>query len=262
MDYDFFITLVEQHAGVGREKAERAVRATLETLAERVAAGEAQDIAEALPPEVSGWLETTTDAEGFDVDEFLRRVAEREGVDIPTAERDVRAVFNAVARALSDNPVYEKEFSEMVAQLSKDFWPLLPKGPWIEVVSHDTFLQRVADRAGIRLEDAQKASEAVLETLAERIAGGEVEDLIARLPTQFHLPLRRGIERTGGKATKMSVDEFVRRVAEREGVSEEDARDHIRAVFVTLREAVGDDEFFDVTVQLPADYPRAAVRSG
>jgi uncharacterized protein (DUF2267 family) len=51
------------------------------------------------------------------------------------------------------------------------------------------------------------------------------------------------------------------RVAEREGADPFTARDHIRAVFLTLREAVGDDEFFDAAVQLPADYPRAAVRS-
>jgi uncharacterized protein (DUF2267 family) len=34
----------------------------------------------------------------------------------------------------------------------------------------------------------------------------------------------------------------------------ERVRDHVRAVLVTLREAVGDDEFFDVTVQLPNEY--------
>ena len=44
---------------------------------------------------------------------------------------------------------------------------------------------------------------------------------------------------------------------EREGVPARLALVRARAVVVTLREAVGDDEFFDVTVQLPDDYVSA-----
>ena len=113
-----------------------------------------------------------------------------------------------------------------------------------------SFLRLVVDRAGVRDEEA----EAVLETLAEHIAGSEVNDLISRLPVALHEPLRRGSERSGGKATRMSPDEFVTRVAERTGQSVEQARDDVRAVMVMLREAVGDDEFFDVAVQLPRGY--------
>jgi uncharacterized protein (DUF2267 family) len=87
MDYEQFVTLVEQDLGIGRERAEHAIRATLQTLAERIAAGEARDLAEELADELAPWVATTTDAERFDVDEFVRRVADREGVDVPTAER-------------------------------------------------------------------------------------------------------------------------------------------------------------------------------
>jgi uncharacterized protein (DUF2267 family) len=55
----------------------------------------------------------------------------------------------------------------------------------------------------------------------------------------------------------MSWEAFVNRVAEREGVDPERAADDAAAVLRTLREAVGDDEFFDITVQLPDDYIRA-----
>jgi hypothetical protein len=34
----------------------------------------------------------------------------------------------------------------------------------------------------------------------------------------------------------------------------EQARNHAHAVFLALREALGDKEFFDVTVQLPPEY--------
>jgi uncharacterized protein (DUF2267 family) len=100
----------------------------------------------------------------------------------------------------------------------------------------------------------------VLETLAERIAGGEVDDLIASLPPELHPPLRKGNELSNGAARRLSLDEFLRRVAEREGVAPPLAREHARAVFATLREALPDKEFFDVTAQLPDAYAAVTAR--
>jgi uncharacterized protein (DUF2267 family) len=252
---DAFLTTVEQLAEIGRDRATRAMRATLETLGERIGVGEARDIAEQLPPELAPWIAGTGNPERFDVDEFLRRVAEREGVDVENAERHARAVFEALRRTVT-----AAEFADMQAELPKDFAPLLPQGPHIEVLAGDAFLQRVADRARLREEAAEHAIDAVLETLAERIAGGEVDDLIARLPLRLHPPLRRGRERSGGKARRMSLDQFVAGLAGREGVDPEEAREHARAVLVTLREAVGEQEFRDITVQLPDEYEAALTR--
>jgi uncharacterized protein (DUF2267 family) len=249
VDYDQFLTIVEQQADLGREAAERAAHAVLQTLAERIAQGEARDLAGELPPELAPWLFTDSDAEAFPADEFLRRVADREDVDVATAQRHVRAVFTALARSVSGD-----EFADMEAELPRDFDPLLPEGPSIEVLTIEEFLDRVADRAGVDREAARRAADAVLETLAERIAGGEVADLVNELPRELHAPLERGNDLSHGAARKMSLDEFVDRVAEREGVTPEDAREHARAVFATLREAVSDTEFFDTVVQLPHDY--------
>jgi uncharacterized protein (DUF2267 family) len=137
----------------------------------------------------------------------------------------------------------------MVAQLPKDFAFLLPRGPAVEVLPAEAFLDRVADRAGLDADGARRATDAVLETLAERIAEGEVDDLISRLPIPLHAALKRGKARHR-EARRMSLERFVDRVAEREGVPPEQARTHARAVFTTLREAVG-EELYDVTVQLP-----------
>jgi uncharacterized protein (DUF2267 family) len=58
----------------------------------------------------------------------------------------------------------------------------------------------------------------------------------------------------------MVVEEFLRRVAAREGASmaEADVFDqvpaHVRAVFATLAEAVGVEEWLDVTAELPDGY--------
>jgi uncharacterized protein (DUF2267 family) len=254
MTYDDFVTSVAQALGAGRERAERAIEATLQTVAERIGRGEARDLMEQLPAELAPWLSTSGGAQSFDVDEFLRRVAEREGVETPEAERDARAVFRALALAVSP-----KEFDDVVAELSKDYAPLLPRGPAVDVIAADTFLHRVADRAAVDHDAARRAVDAVLQTLATRIAGGEVDDLIARLPVELHPPLKRGKELSGGKATRMPFEAFVRRVSELEGVSMDDAHDHVRAVLTTLREAVG-EEFFDVASQLPDEYLVALAR--
>jgi uncharacterized protein (DUF2267 family) len=49
-------------------------------------------------------------------------------------------------------------------------------------------------------------------------------------------------------------------VAEREGVDPQLAREHVRAVFATLREAVTPKEWFDVTSQLPAEFAAVSAR--
>ena len=52
----------------------------------------------------------------------------------------------------------------------------------------------------------------------------------------------------------------MRGIAEREGVTPNEARKHARAVFATLREAVSEKEFSDVRAQLPDDYSALLAR--
>jgi uncharacterized protein (DUF2267 family) len=103
--------------------------------------------------------------------------------------------------------------------------------------------------------------EAVMETLAERIAGGEVDDLFAALPPELAPPLERGKAHTGGKAQRMSLDEFVEKVAEREGVTREQALEHAQAVFAGLREVLPERELSDLLDELPRGYQEALIRT-
>jgi uncharacterized protein (DUF2267 family) len=249
MDHDRFIALVQDAAGTDREHAERATRATLQTLGERLYVGQARDLAMQLPPELAPYIGHVGDPERFAVDEFLRRVAEREDADLGTAERDARAVFTALGQAISRD-----EMDQLVNELPSDFARLLPRGRWIEGPGAGEFVRAVAERAGLDADAARRATYAVLETLGERIAGGEVEDLVDRLPAELHAPLKVGDGLSNGAARRMSLEEFLRRVAEREGVTPVEAAKHTRAVFATLREVIDDDEFLDVTVQLPGEY--------
>jgi uncharacterized protein (DUF2267 family) len=237
------------------EYDERAARAVLQTLAERISAGQARDLVEWLPPQLAPWLHTVTGPEPFDVDEFLRRVAAREGVDVKTAERDAKAVFYALGRLAPKN-----EIDDLAAELPQDFAALVAEaeGQFFTVMPAEEFLGRVAERAGLDANRARLATDAVLETLAERIAAGEVDDLIAVLPLELHPPLRRGRQEGGENARRMSLEQFVSRVAKREAVSPDEAREHARAVFETLREAIPHKEFLDVTAQLPHEYAAVA----
>jgi uncharacterized protein (DUF2267 family) len=117
----------------------------------------------------------------------------------------------------------------------------------------EEFLARVADRAGVDRDLAARATEATLEILAERIAGGEVRDLMHELPVELHPPLERGKKASGGLARKMSLEVFVARIAARGGAAEV-ARGHARAVLSTVRDAVLPKEFHDIAAELPRVY--------
>jgi uncharacterized protein (DUF2267 family) len=253
--YERFVAVVQEAAGLDRQAAERAARVVLQTLAERLSGGEARDVAEQLPPDLAAWLRPHGRAEPFGLDEFLRRIAEREQVDATTAERHARAVLLALGQTITAD-----ELADVAAELPKSFASLLPSGERIEVMPADAFLERVAERTGLERDAALQATNAVLETLAERISGGEVEDLLVQLPPELHEPLRRGDALSNGAARKMSLDRFIRHIAEREGVAPDQARGHTRAVLATMREAIAPKEWFDVTSQLPDEYRAVLAR--
>jgi uncharacterized protein (DUF2267 family) len=249
MDYKDFVEFVTRAIGGDADTAERATHAVLQTLGERFGADESRQLVTELPAELGPWLHTGGPPEGFDAEEFVRRVAEREGTDPAAAERHVRAVLMALSRTMSDD-----EYRDLKGRLSKDYAPLLPKGADVGAVPVEVFLGQVGDRAGVDGPTAQRAAEAVLVTLAERIAAGEVDDLLSRLPVALHAPLKRGRAQADPATRRMHSDEFLERVARRAQVTPDQAREYSRAVLAALREVVLDPEFFDVTVQLPADY--------
>jgi uncharacterized protein (DUF2267 family) len=247
--YERFITTIQQRAGISQEKAERAAQATLETLAEVISSGAARRLAGELPSDAARWIEPRGDARHVDATEFIRRVAEREGTDPTTAVEHVRAVFAALSRLVR---------ADVLSELPKGYARLLGDGarqrPAAEPLPFDTILDRVEGQTGLDRESAERALGTVLETLAERIAGGEVDDLAVELPEELRAPLQRGRARTGGKAQRISLEEFVERVAEREGVAFEDAVEHARAVFTVLRDVISDNEWSDLLAELPRAY--------
>jgi uncharacterized protein (DUF2267 family) len=256
------VSIVQREAHLPPEQAERALRATLKTLGERLSGGEARDLADDLPESVAAELSDGERAEPFDIGEFLRRVGEREGVSKDEARAHARAVFAALGFV-----VRPAELRDMAAQLPKDYAPLLeaamhpPVPPPLEtpVPTHawstQKILDRVAERAGIDVDTARRATEATLETLAERISAGQARDLESWLPQDLRAPIEEvNRRRKNDHPEPFAADVFVKRVAEREAVSDDEAREHARAVLTTLREAVSQKEFRDTLAQLPREY--------
>src|SRR5689334_666952 len=114
MDRDEFIQLVLERAGVppsrrldgmpvtDAEMAETLVRATLQVLAQRISGGEARDIGRQLPPPLDEWLQPEHEnAEAFDLEVFVQRVADRAFVDFDAARAGARAVFRTLREAVT-----------------------------------------------------------------------------------------------------------------------------------------------------------------
>jgi uncharacterized protein (DUF2267 family) len=106
MQHDEFIGQVQARARLSsRGDAERASRATLETLGERIPEGLADNLAAQLPHEIGEHLRRTVvyagaaTGERFDRGVFVARVAARAGVDEPQAAYLARAVVEVVDEA-------------------------------------------------------------------------------------------------------------------------------------------------------------------
>lgn len=120
-------------------------------------------------------------------------------------------------------------------------------------MQYDEFINDVRDRGALAdREHARQATTATLEVLGERLAGGEPSDLSAQLPAELK-PL---LDQHEGSAQTFDVDDFFRRIADREGqgCGSEQARDHARVVLAVLSRAVSDGEIANLRSQLPAGY--------
>lgn len=107
MQHDEFVGQVQARARLSsRGEAEGASRATLETLAERIQATQAENLAAQLPPEIGEHLRRVVQAPDEPVtgarmsrEEFFHRVAERGGFDDPKAVHVARSVVEVVDEA-------------------------------------------------------------------------------------------------------------------------------------------------------------------
>jgi uncharacterized protein (DUF2267 family) len=133
VDFDQFVELVRQRADVkasrrldgmpltDTEMATILSRSTLQVLAQRISGGEARDIARQLPPDLDEALRPEHEqAEPFDLEVFVQRVADRALVEFDAARAGVRAVFQTLREAITGD-----EFEDVLAQLPREYTALL-----------------------------------------------------------------------------------------------------------------------------------------
>lgn len=125
--HDEFIGHVQHRARMSsRGEAERATKATLETLAERLVGGAADNLASQLPPLIGAYLRSGADMEAaaeMTLDDFFQRVSEREDVDLPKSIHHARAVVSVLKDAVS-----EGQMTKVREQLPKEWGPLFDSG--------------------------------------------------------------------------------------------------------------------------------------
>ncbi|MFG3557126.1 DUF2267 domain-containing protein [Micromonospora sp. NPDC047557] len=122
MEYEDFINAVATRLKVSTDQAATLTSATLETLADRISAGQAEDLAYQLPDGLDDNLRKPPPhrrdehAKPFGFDEFVRRVADHPAVDRALAGAGVRAVLTTLREAVTRD-----EFEDAMAQLPKEF---------------------------------------------------------------------------------------------------------------------------------------------
>jgi uncharacterized protein (DUF2267 family) len=117
MKGDQFIAEVRNLADLANnEEAEKATRATLETLRERLAGNEPSNLAAQLPPEIAPNVEGSGGQDAFGVDEFYSRVAQKESISQDEAAKHARAVATVLQTAVTGG-----EIDDVRSQLGNEY---------------------------------------------------------------------------------------------------------------------------------------------
>jgi uncharacterized protein (DUF2267 family) len=122
MEYKDFIRTVAERAALSREEAADLTRATLEMLGDRLSAGEAHDLAYHLPEPLDQSLRIRNrsakdqGARNYGLDEVVRRVSARTGLNLTETTNGVRAVLTTLRESVDT-----VEFDQAMSQLPGEF---------------------------------------------------------------------------------------------------------------------------------------------
>jgi len=240
--------------------AQAAIGAVMCTLTERLTAGEAYELLDAVPDHVRPIFERCvlhregTPADRFGRAELVERVAVHLGVTPTHGEAICRAVFGALQRRLPSDLI-----AHVGAQLPRGLRELwlepTPTSPKVTDpgAARNEVLEAIA-RADLPPEvDPAQAFAAVMCTVCQRLSGGEVQDVYLGLPATLRPLVAQCVLHRGEHAETFDRDELLRRIAAHLGVTDAQAEPVARAVFEAVKTVLPDKEIADVTSQLPQD---------
>ncbi|GAA3455826.1 DUF2267 domain-containing protein [Dactylosporangium matsuzakiense] len=113
----------------------------------------------------------------------------------------------------------------------------------------------VADRAVLAKEEAADLIRATLEEMGKQLSGGELQELAINLPEDLaaNLPPRHD-----GGAHPVPLPSFLRALARRTGLKQEEVTRGVRAVLTTLSQTADGTHLRHALSQLPAEYRELA----
>ncbi len=126
MQTDEFVRRVQEQARIASgDEALKAVRATLETLGERLPDDQRDDLAAQLPKQLRNYLSRRKEAERYTLEEFYNRVAARSDLGLPATIEQARVVIGVLQEAVSPG-----QLDEIRAQLPAKFDELFSGEPY------------------------------------------------------------------------------------------------------------------------------------
>src|ERR1700761_768385 len=117
-------------------------------------------------------------------------------------------------------------------------------------------IRSVAERSMLSREESADITRAVLDGLAGQLGEGEAKRLTLDLPDAMTEQLRASRRRHG--AHPIEVTKFIRQVAERTRLTENEARAGTAAVLAALRESMSPEDYRHLMGQLPSGYAALA----
>ncbi len=119
-------------------------------------------------------------------------------------------------------------------------------------MKYEEMIKTVMHRANLssRLE-AQDALRATLETLSEHLTQGEALNFSSELPPEVTVYMQQPF--IGGIADRFTLNDFIQRVSDREGVTPDVAGRHASVVANTISEGVSLGALEHLISQLPTD---------
>ncbi len=128
MQYDEFLKRVQDYSGLtAKDDAENIIKATLETLGERLSRKEREDISSQLPAELKGYFFRWEKTDRFALEDFYTRAAARMNMRYPEGIRYAQAVIRAVQDAVAPG-----ELAHILRDVDKEYQELFnsrPEGP-------------------------------------------------------------------------------------------------------------------------------------
>lgn len=114
-------------------------------------------------------------------DEFLGKVRDRgEYADREETQQVTRSVLSLLGRRIGS-----EEAKDLAAQLPADLGDALISDAAAEGYGEEEFLRRLAEMVGATTETARWDASAVLTTVAEAVTGGQLNQLLSRLPSGY-----------------------------------------------------------------------------